>query len=117
MPVESYGGERGHALSGLRDAKRYHDHLYFNVQTYMHGCGMGMAVHDRIKADSHNPNVALEVGYMFALRKPVCLLKETTLTTLPTDLVGWMYEPFDTLNPAETIPAVVSRWLFDKGLS
>ncbi|MEJ7872098.1 MAG: hypothetical protein WKF67_07540 [Rubrobacteraceae bacterium] len=107
-----------HGIEGVRaDDKRYHDHLYFNVQTYMHGCGMGVAVHDRIKADSHNPNVALEVGYLFALRKPVCLLKEKTLATLPTDLVGWMYEPFDTLNPGETIPLLVSKWLSDKGLT
>lgn len=108
---------KARGIIGVRaDDKRYHDHLYFNVQTYMHGCGMGVAVHDRIKAEAHNPNVALEVGYLFALRKPVCLLKEQTLTTLPTDLVGWMYEPFNTLNPSETIPPLLSRWLSDKGL-
>jgi nucleoside 2-deoxyribosyltransferase len=91
------------------DDKRYHDHLYFNVLTYMHGCSMGVAVHDRIKAEAQNPNVALEVGYLFALRKPVCLLKDKTLAALPADLVGWMYEPFDTLNPSETIPPPVSK--------
>lgn len=104
-------------ITGVRaDDKRYHDHLYFNIQTYLHGCGMGVAVHDRIKAETQNANVALEVGYLFALRKPVCLLKDQTLTTLPTDLVGWMYEPFDVLKPAETIPLPVSKWLSDKGL-
>jgi len=104
-------------IEGVRaDDRRYHDHLYFNVQTYMHGCGMGVAVHDRIEADTHNPNVALEVGYMLALRKPVCLLKDLTLATLHADLVGWMYEPFNTLNPTETIPPPVSKWLSDKGL-
>jgi hypothetical protein len=107
-----------HGIEGVRaDDKRYHSHLYFNVQTYMHGCDIGIAAHDRIESDTHNPNVALEVGYMLALRKPVCLLKDRTLTALHADLVGWMYEPFNTLKPAETIPPHVSKWLADKGLT
>jgi hypothetical protein len=108
---------KARGVTGVRaDDKCYHDHLYFNVLTYMHGCSMGVAVHDRIKAEAQNPNVALEVAYLFALCKPVCLLKDKTLAALPADLVGWMYEPFDTLNPFETIPPPVSKWLSDKGL-
>ncbi len=104
-------------IKGVRaDDKRYHSHLYFNVQTYMHGCGMGMAVHDKIKSKTHNPNVALEIGYMFALRKPVCLLKDSNIDALYADLVGWMYESFDPSKPAKTIPSVVSKWLSDRGI-
>ena len=29
---------------------------------------------ERIESERHNPNVALEVDYMMALGKPVCLL-------------------------------------------
>jgi hypothetical protein len=76
---------KARGITGVRaDDKRYHDPLYFNVLTYMHGCSMGVAVHDRIKAEAQNPNVALEA--------------------------------FDTLNPSETIPPPVSKWLSDKGL-
>ena len=77
-------GLREEAIKGVRaDDKRYHDDLFYNILTYMHGCGLGMAIYDRIDAETYNPNVALEVGYMFALRKPVCLLKDQTLWCEP----------------------------------
>lgn len=106
-----------HDITGVRaDDRRYHDDLFYNVLTYMHGCGMGMAVYERLEANATNPNVALEVGYLFAMRKPVCLLKDQTLTTLQADLVGRLYDPFDPQNPDGTIQPVVRKWLFDKGL-
>lgn len=107
--------ERG--ITGVRaDDKRYHDDLFPNVLTYMHGCGLGVAVFERLEADETNPNVALEVGYLFAMRKPVCLLKDRTLKTLQADLVGRLYDPFDPQNPTGTIPAKVRKWLVDKDL-
>jgi hypothetical protein len=106
-----------HGIIGVRaDDRQYHDDLFPNVLTYMHGCGLGIAVFERIEAERFNPNVALEVGYMFAMRKPVCLLKDRTLDTLHADLVGKLFRQFDTQNPGETIPPVVSKWLSDKGL-
>jgi hypothetical protein len=110
-------GLRKHGIEGVRaDDKRYHDHTFFNVLTYLHGCAMGMAIYERIETQTYNPNVALEVGYLFAMRKPVCLLKDETLAMLPADLVGHLYDPFDPQDPAGTIPALVSRWLSDKDL-
>ncbi len=107
--------ERG--IKGIRaDDKRYHDDLFPNVLTYMHGCGLGIAVFERLEADETNPNVALEVGYLFAMRKPVCLLKDRTLKTLQADLVGRLYDPFDPQDPAGTIPPAVQKWLSDKEL-
>jgi hypothetical protein len=106
-----------HSITGVRaDDKRYHDDLFYNVLTYMHGCGFGIAVFERIEEDRFNPNVSLEVGYLFAMRKPVCLLKDQTLETLHADLVGRLYDPFDPQDPARTIPPKVSKWLLDKGL-
>lgn len=104
-------------IEGVRaDDKRYNDDLFPNVLTYMHGCGLGVAVFERFEADETNPNVALEVGYMFAMRKPVCLLKDQTLRTLQADLVGRLYDPFNPQDPAGTIPPVVQKWLRDKEL-
>src|SRR4028118_253955 len=69
-------------ITGIRaDDKEYHEDLFPNVLTYMHGCGLGIAVFERLEVDETNPNVALEVGYLFAMRKPVCLLKDKTLKT------------------------------------
>ena len=106
-----------HGIAGLRaDDKDYHDDLFPNVQTYLHGCGFGIAVFERIETQEFNPNVGLEVGYMMAVGKPVCLLKDRTLAALHTDLIGKLYKQFDVLNPAETIPVQLESWLTDRGL-
>ena len=107
-----------YGIEGLRaDDKQYHDELFPNIQTYVHGCGFGIAVFERIETEEFNPNVSLEVGYMIGINKPVCLLKDQTLRTLHTDLVGRLYRPFDTLDPGKTIPTELVRWLSDKGLA
>lgn len=119
----------GHIVAGIKkaldplgiavvraDDKQYHDDLFPNVLTYVYGTGFGIAVFERIETEEFNPNVALEVGYMFALKKHLCLLKDKTLKTLHADLVGKLYRVFDPLDPVETIPKELSQWLKDKGL-
>ena len=54
---------------------------------------------------------------MLSMNRPVCLLKDRTLPTLHADLMGKIYKEFDPQEPGQTIPAVLSRWLEDKGLS
>ena len=107
-----------HGLVGLlaRD-REFHEDLYPNILTYMHGCDFGIAVFERLKTDEFNPNVALEVGYMFGLKKQVLLLKDETLRALHTDLVGKLYKEFDPQHPERTIPGQIDRWLTDKGLA
>lgn len=107
--------ERG--ISGLRaDERQYHDDLFPNIMTYMHGCAFGIAVFERLEANDFNPNVSLEVGYMMASRKAVCLLKDRTLRTLHTDLVGKIYRTFDPQTAAETIPEQLRQWMDDRGI-
>jgi hypothetical protein len=102
-------------ITGLRaDDKEYHEDLFPNVQTYMHGCGFGIALFERLQSDDFNPNVSLEVGYMRALRKPVCLMKDRTLRTLQTDLVGKLYKSFDPQRASESIPIELTKWMHDK---
>jgi len=104
-------------IVGVRaDDKQYHDDLFPNVQTYMHGCDFGIAVFDRVEADDINPNVTLEVGYMSAYKKPICLLKEKTLRAMSTDLVGKLYKDFDAQNIEATISSALQKWLEDKGI-
>jgi len=104
-------------IAGLRaDDREYHEDLLPNVETYMHGCGFGIAVFERIEAEQFNPNVGLEVGYMRALCKPVCLLKDKTLKQLQSDLIGKLYKEFDILHPNETVPDQVESWLSDHEL-
>lgn len=96
------------------DDREYHDDLFPNVLTYLYGCSFGIAVFERLEADDFNPNVSLEVGYMRALGKPVCLLKDKTLKTLQTDLVGKLYKEFDPQDPVISIPPEIEKWLRDK---
>lgn len=106
-----------HGLEGVRsDDKQYHDDLFPNVLTYVYGCGFGVAVFERIEAEQFNPNVSMEVGYMLAIGKEVCLLKDKTLKTLQTDLLGKHYRQFDPQDPERTIPNELFRWLSDKGM-
>lgn len=104
-----------HGMTALRaDDRQYHNMTLPNIMTYIYGCRMGIAVFERIEREQFNPNVALEVGWMFGLRKPVCLLKDKTLQSLQSDLVGNLYRPFDTRDPQSTIPREISGWLKDQ---
>lgn len=108
---------KNNGLIGLRaDDKEYHPDLFQNVQTYMYSCGFGIAVLESIADEIFNPNVSLEIGYMFALGKPVCLLKDKNLPNLPADLTGKLYRPFDPGNISSSIDEALTKWLTDKGL-
>jgi len=104
-------------LNGLRaDDRIYHDDKYYNILTYLHGCGFGIAVFETISDQSFNPNVSLETGILLGLNKPICLLKEKSLETLPSDLVGRMYREFNIKQCDISINNVLKKWLDDKGL-
>ena len=107
--------ERDHIVGIRADDKQYMDDLFPNVRVYMHACDFGIAIFERIEADDFNPNVSLEVGYMFGLSKNVLLLKDKTLKTLPTDLTGRLYREFDTRDVSNSIQTEIKKWLSDKG--
>lgn len=111
--IKSHFSEKG--ITILRaDEKWYADDLLENITTYMEGCSFGIALFDRINTNDFNPNVSLEIGYMLAMDKPVLLLKDKTLKSLHTDLVGKLYHIFDFQNPLVTIPLVLDKWIIDK---
>jgi hypothetical protein len=104
-----------HGIEAVRaDEKEYHPDLLSNILTYLYGCGFGIAVFERIERDDFNPNVSLEVGYILALKKEVCLLKDKTLVALHTDLVGRLYREFDPQDPVASIAPVLTKWMQDR---
>jgi hypothetical protein len=106
-----------HGLDIVRaDENQFHDDLWGNVRTYLHGCGFGIAVYERIETEEPNANVGLEVGYLMAMNKPVLLLKDKTVETLQVDLAGKLYKPFDPHDPEGTIPDQLTKWLKDYGI-
>lgn len=107
-----------HGLDGMRaDGRDYHPDLWSNVEIYMLGCKYGIAAFEDFEARDHNPNVALELGYMRARQKRCLILKERTLPSVPTDIVGSLYKVFDKFKIDETVRAQVERWItVDLGL-
>jgi nucleoside 2-deoxyribosyltransferase len=104
-------------ITALRaDDKDYHDDLFWNILTYIYGCGIGIAVFERIEQEEFNPNIAFEVGYTMALKKPVLLLKDQTLNNLNADLIGKLYKEFDPQSISGTIAPQLQRWLKDKNI-
>jgi hypothetical protein len=95
------------------DDAQYHSDLFKNIEAYIYGCGIGIAVFDS-DAPAFNPNVALEIGYMHAIGKPVCILKDQNITALPSDLIGRLYQPYDPHDIEGSISQVLSKWLNDQ---
>ena len=60
----------------LAKDKAYTDDLWGNIEIYMHGCKYGIVVFEEIDEREYNPNISLELGYMYALGKRCLLLKE-----------------------------------------
>jgi len=89
----------------------FHQSLLINLRTYLHGCGFGIAIFEQLDNEDHNPNVALEVGYLMALEKPICLFKELSLISTPSDILAQMYEVFDASNPEQSIDKASELWL------
>jgi len=96
------------------DSKWYADELLSNIRTYMHACDFGIAIFDRVRTEYFNPNVSLEIGYMMAMGKNVLLLKDNTISSLHSDLVGKLYHEYDFQKPEETLPVVLNKWIDDK---
>ena len=86
------------------------DDLWENITNYMRFCRFGIAVFEDIDEREFNPNISLELGYMYALNKRCLLLKEKRMPRLPVDICGRIYRDFDALNIQASIQEQVSEW-------
>lgn len=110
---------RAYGLVGrLAKDKAYSDDLWDNVRIYMHACKYGIAVFEEIDEREFNPNVAMELGYMYGWDRRVLLLKDQRMSPMPTDVVGRIYRPFDTYKIEPSVKAQIKNWAErDLGLS
>jgi nucleoside 2-deoxyribosyltransferase len=83
--------------------------LWNNIEQYMQSCSLGIAVLEEIDEREPDPNVFLELGYMFGQARPCLLLKEDRMS-LPADLGGHAFRPFDMFKIHETVSAEVANW-------
>jgi len=71
-------------------------------------CSLGIAVFSREKPkEKHNPNVAYELGMMHLLNRRCLILKHATLTSLQTDILMKLYDPYT--GPASAAN-VITQW-------
>lgn len=104
--LESYG-----LKARIAKDKAYSDDLWKNIKIYMHGSKYGIAVFEEIDEREYNPNISLELGYMYALKRRCLLLKEQRMRKLPTDVCGKLYKNFDQFNIKTSIKSCIEEWL------
>lgn len=86
------------------------DDLWGNIVLYMEQCRFGIGVFEDIDERDFNPNISLELGYMYALGKRCLLLKEKRMPRLPADICGKIYRDFDVLNLYSSIEDQIHKW-------
>lgn len=91
--------------------RRYHPLLWKNIEIYLLGCSKGIAVVEDKYADTLNPNVSIEWGWMRAERKDVLYLLEKGFCNQRADFTGFLSESFSWEFPDKDIDAAIERWL------
>jgi hypothetical protein len=86
------------------------DDLWTNVAAHMWASKYGLAIFEDRRGRGLNYNLVIEVGGMIATGRRCLLLKDTSISTMPTDLVGRIYKSVDLDDPA-TVKAAVSDWV------
>jgi hypothetical protein len=86
------------------------DDLWENIRLYMTSSQYGIAVFEEIDRRDFNPNISLELGYMYALGRRCLLLKDKRMPRLPTDTCGKIYRDFDTYAADKTVSSEVAAW-------
>src|ERR1043166_4417962 len=86
------------------------DDLWENIRIYMEGSTFGIAIFEEIDQRDFNPNVSLELGFMYARRRRCLLLKDKRMPRLPTDTCGKIYRDFDTYDIEVSVRDQVATW-------
>lgn len=87
------------------------EEIWRNVRWLMDHSRYAIAVFDRLDEPQINPNVTLELGYMLALKKQCLILKDKSMKTLNSDIIGRLYTPFDTHGAYNSVHKAVTTWL------
>lgn len=94
----------------LAKDRAFSDDLWENIELYMKYSRFGIAVFEEIDEREFNPNISLELGYMYALGRRCLLLKDKRMPRLPTDTCGKIYRDFDTYDLPTSIINAVCDW-------
>ena len=88
------------------------DDLWANVTAHMWASRYGLAFFEDLVKKGLNYNLTIEVGGMLTTGRRCALLRDTSVTAMPTDLVGQIYKSVDIGNPV-AVGALVHIWIRD----
>jgi hypothetical protein len=97
----------------LASDRQMHDDLWTNVAAHMWASKYGIALFEdlaRPKPKGLNYNLTIEVGSMLMTGRRCALLKDESVPSLPTDLVGHIYKSVDFGEPA-TVASSIHTWI------
>jgi len=105
-----------YGIVGIRaDEEQFASTIWENIKVYMDNADYGIAIAESVEDQYINSNVSVEIGYMLALKKKVCLLKEKSLDKLHSDFAGIIYKEFDIDNVEDSLPITLEKWMrFEK---
>lgn len=86
------------------------DDLWTNVAAHMWASRYGLAIFEDRRGRGLNYNLTIEVGGMVMTGRRCLLLKDSSIGSMPTDLVGMIYKPVD-LGKPETVKSAVTDWV------
>jgi hypothetical protein len=96
----------------------FSDEIWTNVRAYMENSKYGIAIFEEIDVHDYNPNISMELGYLYALDRKCLLLKDKRMLKLPADISGKQYKDFDTYDIAHSVGLRIKEWCeFTLGLT
>lgn len=93
----------------LASDKAWHHNVWENVEFYMLACARGIAIVEDRFNPKLNPNVAMEWGWMRAMKKDILYLVEKGAKETPADIMGLIKGRFDWDNPEADIPRLIAE--------
>ena len=98
-------------IARLAEERAQFTDVWENVKDYMRHCTYAIAVFEQIAEKEINPNIMLELGYVFGLERHCLLLIDGLMAKdIPADLKGKLYMEFDAHAIGETIAPALSDW-------
>jgi hypothetical protein len=88
------------------------DDLWGNVTAHMWASRYGVAFFENRAHRGLNYNLTIEVGGMLVLGRRTALLKDKSIKSMPTDLVGKIYKSID-LDKPSSVKKALATWIKD----
>lgn len=88
------------------------DELWGNVAGHMWASRYGIAIFEDRRNRGMNYNLVIEVGGMLTIGRRCLLLKDKSISRMPTDLVGMIYKSIDLDDPA-SVELAIHKWVRD----